>query len=108
MVEFATFFLNLFDYFGPQGPAAFQAEGLRARPKGPTASGSASAPDVDLHGFTRFYAVFTRIYAVLRGFTRFYADLRGFTKTLHGFTWIYADLRGFYVDLRGLTQSQRE
>ena len=33
MVEFATFFLNLFDYFGPQGPAAFQAEGLRARPK---------------------------------------------------------------------------
>ena len=31
--------LNLFDYFGPQGPAAFQAEGLRARPKGPTASG---------------------------------------------------------------------
>ena len=25
--------------YGPQGPAAFQAEGLRARPKGPTASG---------------------------------------------------------------------
>ena len=30
---------NGFSGFGPQGPAAFQAEGLRARPKGPTASG---------------------------------------------------------------------
>ena len=87
--------------FGPQGPATFQAEGLRAWPKGPTASGSASAPDMDLHGFTRIYADlhgFTRFYADLRGFTRFYADLRGCTTDLRGSTRIYAVFTRIYVD----------
>ena len=41
LIDFHYFLIdfNGFSGFGPQGPAAFQAEGLRARPKGPTASG---------------------------------------------------------------------